>query len=165
MGQQLRRNVSYGHSVRIVKHVHDDRFSIFMGQQRWVVLNSFAAAQEVLDKRGRIYISRPYFPVTQDILSGGNRVVLMQHGERWRTLRKVMHQLLTAKQVGSDHPAQRIRFLDTELQADTYKPYQDTESRKLLWDFLQEPQDFHMHGARFANSGMQNFMATLRVSR
>jgi cytochrome P450 len=75
------------------------RFSISMGQQRWVVLNRHSVTEELLDKRGRLYISRPYFPVTQNILSGGNRIVIMQHGERWRALRKVMHQLLTAKQV------------------------------------------------------------------
>lgn len=70
-----------------------------MGQKRWVVVNTAAITRELLDKRGRLYISRPYFPVTQDILSGGNRIIIMQHGERWRNLRKVMHQLLTARQV------------------------------------------------------------------
>ena len=70
-----------------------------MGQQRWVVLNRYSVTKELLDKRGRLYISRPYFPVTQNILSGGNRIIIMQHGERWRSLRRLMHQLLTAKQV------------------------------------------------------------------
>lgn len=72
-----------------------------MGRQRWVVLNRYSVTKELLDKRGRLYISRPDFPVTQNILSGGNRIIIMQHGERWRGLRKVMHQLLTAKQVRS----------------------------------------------------------------
>lgn len=55
--------------------------------------------RELLDRKGKIYLSRPYFPVTQEILSGGMRIVLMPHGERWRNLRKIMHQLLTAKAV------------------------------------------------------------------
>ena len=57
------------------------------------------AARELLDQRGRIYISRPEFAITQDVLSGGNRIVLMRYGPRWRSLRTIMHQLLMASNV------------------------------------------------------------------
>lgn len=57
------------------------------------------ATRELLDRRGRLYIGRPEFPVTQDIMSGGNRIVLMTHTERWRNLRKIMHSLLMASNV------------------------------------------------------------------
>ncbi|KAH7137038.1 cytochrome P450 [Dactylonectria estremocensis] len=135
-----------GHKFAEWGRDYGDMFSIFMGQRRWVVLNSFAATKELLDQRGRLYISRPYFPVTQDILSGGNRIVIMQHGERWRKLRRIMHQLLTAK------------------HADTYKPYQDIESRKLLWDYLQKPNNFYIHGARFSNSVIMSVVFGRRTS-
>ncbi|KAL1615103.1 hypothetical protein SLS56_011930 [Neofusicoccum ribis] len=94
----------------------------------------FELVRELLDRRGRLYISRPPAPVTSDILSGGKRIVLMEHGERWRNLRKVMHQLLMAS------------------HADEFKPYQDIESRKLLWDYYVAPEKYYLHGARFANS-------------
>lgn len=58
--------------------------------------------RELLDQRGKLYSGRPEFPVTQDILSGGNRIVMMGNTPRWRNLRKVMHQLLMASNVSGD---------------------------------------------------------------
>jgi hypothetical protein len=46
-----------------------------------------------------------------------------------------MHQLLTAK------------------QADTYRPYQDLESKKLIYDLLKSPAKFPLHNRRYSNSG------------
>ena len=46
-----------------------------------------------------------------------------------------MHQLLTAK------------------QADTYRPFQDLESKKLIYDLLQSPDKFALHNRRYSNSG------------
>jgi hypothetical protein len=46
-----------------------------------------------------------------------------------------MHQLLTAK------------------QADTYRPFQDLESKKLIYDLLQSPEKFMLHNRRYSNSG------------
>src|SRR5271156_4313048 len=63
------------------------------------------------------------------------RILLMPYNDKWRTARKIMHQLLTAK------------------QAESYRPFQDIESRQLLWDYLHNPDDFYLHNARYANSG------------
>ncbi|EXJ58361.1 hypothetical protein A1O7_05786 [Cladophialophora yegresii CBS 114405] len=113
---------------------YGDLFSVQLGARRWVFLNSSKTAQELLERRGRLYISRPEFPVTQDILSGGKRIVMMGHTERWRQLRKIMHQLLMAS------------------NSETYKPFQDVESRALVWQYFKRPDEFYRHGARFANS-------------
>jgi cytochrome P450 len=61
-------------------------------------------------------------------------MVLMPYNERWRSIRKIMHQLLTSK------------------QCETYRPFQDTESRQLLWDYLHNPDLFYVHNGRYANS-------------
>ncbi|KAL6248504.1 hypothetical protein RBB50_004759 [Rhinocladiella similis] len=111
-----------------------DLFTIQLGARRWVFLNSMEATRELLDRRGRLYIGRPEFPVTQDIMSGGNRIVMMTHTERWRNLRKIMHSLLMAS------------------NSETYKPFQDVESRALLWQYLKDPDRYYEHGGRFANS-------------
>ena len=58
----------------------------------------------------------------------------MEYNEKWRNIRKIMHQLLTTK------------------QCETYRPFQDTESRQLLWDYLHEPHNFYRHNGRYANS-------------
>lgn len=114
----------------------DDRYTLEMGGVKWVFLNTTKAVDDLLEKRSAIYSSRPDFPMTQDIISGGNRIVLMKYSDRWRALRKVMHSVLTAK------------------QADTYRPYQDLESKKLIYDLIQSPEKFNLHNRRYSNSGM-----------
>src|SRR5271170_4941938 len=86
-------------------------------------------------------------PLIQDILSDGKRcvrpipisqlirrMVLMEYNDKWRNIRKIMHQLLTAK------------------QCEIYRPFQDKVSRQLLWDYLHEPEKFYIHNGRYANS-------------
>jgi hypothetical protein len=51
-----------------------------------------------------------------------------------------MHQLLTAR------------------QADTYRPFQDLESKKLLYDLYTAPNEFPLHLRRYANSGYRHIM-------
>jgi cytochrome P450 len=63
-----------------------------------------------------------------------DRMVLMGYTDTWRNIRKIMHQLLTAK------------------QAEAYRPFQDAESKQLLWDYLHEPDKFYLHNGRYANS-------------
>ena len=45
-----------------------------------------------------------------------------------------MHQLLTA------------------AQADTYRPFQDLESKKLIYDLMRSPEKFYLHNRRYSNS-------------
>jgi Cytochrome P450 len=111
------------------------RFTIKLGSATWVFLNSSRTVTELMDKRAAIYCSRPEFPMTQDIVSGGGRVVLMPYGERWRTLRKIMHQILSTRQTS------------------TYRAYQDLESKQLLWDYLHTTDKWYLHNGRYSNSG------------
>lgn len=125
----------------------DERYTLSMGGVKWVFLNTTKVVEDLLEKRSAIYSSRPDFPMTGDIISGGNRIVLMKYTDRWRSLRKVsslttkvltpqiMHQLLTAK------------------QADTYRPFQDLESKKLIYDILHDPERCYLHNRRYSNSG------------
>jgi hypothetical protein len=60
----------------------------------------------------------------------------MPYNDLWRSARKIMHQLLTTK------------------SAESYRPFQDVESKQLMWDYLHDPSTFHLHNARYANSGI-----------
>lgn len=75
-------------------------------------------------------------PMLGDTMSGGKRILLMPYNDLWRNARKIMHQLLTTK------------------QAESYRPFQDLESRQLMWDYLHDPANFYRHNARYANSGI-----------
>jgi cytochrome P450 len=58
----------------------------------------------------------------------------MPYNERWRQLRKIMHQILSTR------------------QAETYKPFQDLESKHLLYDYLHNPDRWFSANGRYANS-------------
>jgi hypothetical protein len=46
-----------------------------------------------------------------------------------------MHQLLTAN------------------EAQTYQPFQDLESKELIYDIYKDPDRFQLHTRRYSNSG------------
>lgn len=52
-------------------------YSLMLGSDVMIVLNSDQAVKDLIDKRGVIYSSRPRFYVAQDIISGGLRVLFM----------------------------------------------------------------------------------------
>lgn len=87
-----------------------------------------------MEQRSAIYNSRPEWPMSQGIISGGSRIVAMQYNDRWKKLRKIMHSILNNR------------------QTEVYKPFQDLESRQLLHDYLQTPKEWYTANGRFANS-------------
>lgn len=87
-----------------------------------------------MERRAAIYASRPAFPMTQGLMSGNSRIVLMPYNEHWRVLRRIMHQILSSR------------------QKDVFMPFQDLESKQLCWDYLQQPQAWWAANARYANS-------------
>ena len=72
--------------------------------------------------------------MTQGIMSGNSRILLMPYDERWRLLRNIMDQILSAR------------------QQDVFKAFQDLESKHLLWDYLHNPNRWFSANGRFANS-------------
>lgn len=111
-----------------------DIFTVRFGMTTWIFLSSSKHIRDLLEKRAAIYCSRPEFPFTNDIMSDGCRMVLMPYNDRWRAMRKVMHNILSTR------------------QRDTYKPYQDLESRHLLHDYLHSSERWFSANARFSNS-------------
>ncbi|EXJ73906.1 uncharacterized protein A1O5_02200 [Cladophialophora psammophila CBS 110553] len=111
---------------------YGEMFTCQFGSQTWVFLNSSRVVNDLMERRAAIYSSRPPFPMTQGIMSGNSRIVLMPYNEEWRTLRKIMHQILTS----------------TKL----YMPFEDLESKQLLWDYLEKPDRWWSANGRYANS-------------
>lgn len=110
------------------------RFTLKFGGATWVFLNSSRVITDLMERRAAIYNSRPPFPMTQEIMSGESRIVLMPYNDHWRTLRKIMHQILSSR------------------QQDVFKPFQDLESKNLCWDYLHSPDKWFSANARYANS-------------
>lgn len=56
------------------------------------------------------------------------------YGDTWRTIRKIAHRIFN------------------EAAARSYAPYQDLESKAMLLDFLDEPNEFYNHLRRYSSS-------------
>jgi len=111
-------------------HKYGPIYSLILGTQILIILSSPEAIKELLDKRSNIYSSRPNLYISQNLISGGNRMVLMKYDERWRMIRKMCHSLLNVQ------------------AARTYVPYQLLESKQMLNDLLDTPDDFVNHMRR-----------------
>jgi len=72
--------------------------------------------------------------MASEIISGNFRMLLMPYGDRWRRARKVMHQILNTQ------------------QADKFQVYEDLESKRLLLDYLREPDKWYFANQQFSNS-------------
>ncbi|VUC26362.1 unnamed protein product [Clonostachys rosea] len=109
-------------------------FTLKVGSNYSIFINSQRVANEILDKRGARYISRQNLPMPGDVASGGKRVVFMPYGNLWKWERKLIHEIIG--------PGNRNIFA----------PLQDMESRTLLYDYLQQPDLWHQAHARYASS-------------
>ena len=102
-----------------------------------------------MDKNSAVTSSRKPSPMASDIVSGGNRMLFMPYGTTlysnkltkpgndWRRIRQVMHGLLTAR------------------ATDKFKPSQDLESKKYIYDVLTDNEDnmkFYQHVRRYSSS-------------
>ncbi|KAF5602549.1 cytochrome p450 [Fusarium pseudocircinatum] len=109
-------------------------YSLILGTKVMIVLNSDQTVKDLVDKRGGIYSSRPESYIGQDVLSGGLRVLFMPDNEVWKMARKLVHRILGV------------------TAARSYIPYQDLESKAMLFDFLKSPDDFVDHLRRYTAS-------------
>ncbi|KAK5212184.1 hypothetical protein LTR41_002426 [Exophiala xenobiotica] len=104
------------------------------GATDFIWLNSPEAVKEIIDRKSAIYSSRPPLPMASESASGGRRVVNMPHGNSWRTIRTILHRLLT--------PA----------MSKSYAPVQLYEAKQLSVDILDNPKDTYMHNRRYTSS-------------
>lgn len=111
------------------------RFTIRIGPTNVVYLNTSRAVTDLLEKRAPIYASRPSRPMTQDIASGGVRMLFMGHTDRWRNQRKIMHNILNSSQA-------ETKFVK----------YQELESKQLVYGYLKDPEHWYRVNQHFSNS-------------
>ncbi|VUC32969.1 unnamed protein product [Clonostachys rosea] len=126
---------------------YGEMFTLRYGRATWVVLNSKRVVHELLEKRSAIYSSRPKLPMAQAIISRGHRMLLMEYGEAWRSQRRIMHGIL-----GSN-------------KRDIFRPFQETESKALLFHLLESPETWYSLLGRFSNSIIMSVVFGRRTTR
>ncbi|KAI1769929.1 cytochrome P450 [Hypoxylon cercidicola] len=109
-------------------------YSLMVGSNPLIMLQSQKVAKELLDKRGSNYSSRPDLYILSDLSSRGLRQVAMKYTPTWRQMHRVNHKILNANAVRA------------------YTAYQNLESRQMLVDILDRPDEQKRHMQRFSNS-------------
>jgi cytochrome P450 len=111
-----------------------DIFYTKIGGTDYIWLSSPKVVKDLLDKKSNIYSSRSPAPLAQDVASGGKRQLFMEYGPEWRNLRKSSHALLNS------------------TSAVKYQPIQDYESKQLMMELLETPNQFYEHNRRYSAS-------------
>jgi cytochrome P450 len=109
-------------------------YSLIIGTSTMIVLTSDVAVKDLLDKRSAIYSDRLDMYIGYTLCSGGLRFLMMPYGPTWRIFRKISHSLLSI------------------TASRSYTPYQILESEQMLYEMLQEPENFLHILRRFAGS-------------
>src|SRR5579862_1194988 len=99
-------------------------YTLWMGRQPTMVISSAKVAVDLLEKRSGIYSSRPRFVVMGEMYLNNDSTLVMPYGEKWRKHRKLLHSGLMQK------------------AAHSYRPLQEIESSRLVWDLVEKPEKF-----------------------
>lgn len=86
-----------------------------------MVVGGYEAAMVMLEKESSKTADRPWSVMAGDTLSGGKRILLVKYSERWRRLRKLLHQGLQPK------------------MATSFEPIQERAARVFIKDIIDEP--------------------------
>lgn len=109
-------------------------FRLQYGLNTVIILGTYEAAHELLDKRSNIYSSRPRSVMGSENVSKGMRTLLMPYGQKWR-----------------NHQRMQASYLNIRV-SQSYRDLQDTESKQLLNDLLTPNVDFSDRYHRYASS-------------
>src|SRR5579859_1561050 len=74
---------------------------------------------------------RPRFVVLGELYMTDDSILVQGYNDKWRKQRKILHQALVPRSIQK------------------YKVIQDAESKRLLWDLLQNPKHFETHLNRY----------------
>lgn len=120
-------------------------FSLKRFRNTTIVLTDWKIMKELVDKKSTNFSHRPPSKVA-DLITRGNHILMMQYGETWRTMRKLIHQYLMESQCEKEH----------------WK-VQEAEAAQMLHDFLVDPENHMKHPKRYSNSITMS-LGTLRSS-
>jgi cytochrome P450 len=106
--------------------------------QPFVILNSFRAAKDLLEKRGSIYSSRPRMVLVVELMGWGDPLVHQDTGLRMRKHRRVVQEHFSARSLAKFTSLQRKEVYTT------------------LFHMGNTPDDFEHHFKRFCKFAPQS---------
>jgi cytochrome P450 len=110
-----------------------------------IVISDWKLIKKLLDKKSNIYSHRPASLVSH-LITQSDHLLVMQYGERWRMLRKIIHQY----------------FMEPQCERQHWK-VQEAEAKQMLHDFLTMPEDHMLHPKRYSNSITNSLVFGIRT--
>ncbi|KAL4811050.1 cytochrome P450 [Aspergillus unguis] len=105
------------------------------GPANVVVLNNWRDVQELLEKRGTIYSSRPDNYIANDLIcTNHTHILFAPYGEKWKALRKAAQGLFTPRGLAS------------------ILPIQEAEATQTVFDLVQSPERYYEHIQRYTTA-------------
>lgn len=120
-------------------------YTLKLGTGTAAVITDRRLIKELIDKKSAIYSDRPKSYVA-DLISSGDHILLMKHGQQWRSTRKLLHGSVMEKVVDEQH-----------------LPLQEAEARQMIRDYLLKPEDHMLHPKRFSNSVTMSIVWGIRT--
>ena len=90
--------------------------------------------KSLLDKKSNIYSHRPLSLVAH-LITQSDHLLVMQYGDTWRKIRKIIHQY----------------FMEANCESNHWK-VQEAEAIQMLHDYMAAPEDHMLHPKRYSNS-------------
>ncbi|KAA8647949.1 hypothetical protein EYZ11_008690 [Aspergillus tanneri] len=110
-----------------------------------IVITDRKLVKSLLDKKSNIYSHRPASRVSH-LITQSDHLLVMQYGEQWRMLRKIIHQY----------------FMEPNCEREHWK-VQEAEAKQMLHDFLTVPEDHMLHPKRYSNSITNSLVFGIRT--
>lgn len=107
--------------------------TVHLGSRTWIILNTHRVISEFIAKRGSVTNTRSPMPISSGIVSYDRRSLLLPQ-EKWKEIRRVMHNLLNGSQLVQ------------------YGRWQEQESTQMMAEYLFQPKLWYRHHYRYANS-------------
>ncbi|KAH6910660.1 cytochrome P450 [Coprinopsis sp. MPI-PUGE-AT-0042] len=114
---------------------HGDITSVSIFGQLYIIVNSTKEAQEMLEKKSSIYSDRPVMEMGGELVGWKNTLVLVPYGDRFRSYRKMFHQII-----------------GTNASMSNFYSVEEEETRHFLQLLLKDPQHVVQHVRRTAGA-------------
>ncbi|PLB47299.1 putative cytochrome P450 [Aspergillus steynii IBT 23096] len=121
-------------------------YSLKLGTATAVVITDRRIIKELVDKRSAKYSNRPVSYVSHDLMTSGDHLLVMQYGQQWRSLRKIIHQ----------------HFMETMVERH-HLEVQNAEAVQMLRDMCVRPHQHMRHPKRFSNSIIMSLVFGIRT--
>lgn len=128
--------------------------TLWIGRHPRIILSDAWVASELLEKKSDIFSSRPRLVVMGDAINcTTTNQTTLEYGDRWRTHRKLMVRTrlhdISLKCMITD-PSQHAAVGSQAVR--NYRSFQADESKILIKDLMENPDDFELSVERYSIS-------------